>query len=78
MVTGGGRLRQHEAQLETTNADCPLKNPEDSTEDREQDTGPRKGFCFIVFQEASDCPVLPNGEKGAGRLKKSERGDAAE
>lgn len=43
-----------------THTECPFKNLEDSAGDRERDAGLRKSFCFIVFQEAGDCLVLPS------------------
>ena len=50
-----------------------LSKSEDSVVDRQQNPGLRESFCCTVFKETGDCPMLPSGEKGIGRLKKSER-----
>ena len=54
-----------------------LSRSEDSVVDRQRKPGLRECFCCTVFKETGDCPMLPSGEKGIGRLKKvRERGQS--
>ena len=54
-----------------------FQESEDSVVDRQWGPGLRESFCCMVFKETGDCPMLPSGEKGTGRLKKvRERGQS--